>query len=187
MVTEAATAFTICFIVFMVVIWYVTLLLIHFCTLSSGCNAYQDCVDDLPSCQGQLCVDVSWWQAVGLLLLLQKDDVRQLQAGWPLHPTPGPQVLHSIFPTVGRCRPRTHFQVNVSMGCSCKGSELLTSVIIDIWSIHCFWWCLQMCISTELKMHKYLWGPKLSICSVYCGFIIFQSFFCFSFYYHCGL
>lgn len=142
MVTEAAIVFSISFIVFMVVIWYVTLLLIHFCTLSSGCNAYQVCVDDLPSCQGQLCVNVSWWQAVPLLLLVQKDDVRQLQAGWPLYPTPGLQVLHSIFPTVGRWRPRTHFQVNVNMGCSCNGSELLRNIIIDIWSICCSWSCL---------------------------------------------
>lgn len=81
---ETAIVFSISFIVFTVVMRYVTLLLIHFGWLSSGCNAYQACADDLPSCQGQLCLDASWWQAEGLLLLLHTDDVRQWRAAWPL-------------------------------------------------------------------------------------------------------
>lgn len=75
--------------------WYVTLLLIHFCTLSSGCNAYQDRVDGLPSCRGWLCWDASRRQAVRLRLL----------RGWwrgggqwasHRHLTPAQQVEHSV-------------------------------------------------------------------------------------------
>lgn len=89
--------------------WYVTLLLIHFCMLSSGCNAYQACVDDLPSCQGQLCSDVSWWQTVRLLLLVLGDDVRQ-------SPTVGGGVL-SAQPQLSRCCTQSSLAwVNVGRG-----------------------------------------------------------------------
>lgn len=98
--------------------WYVTLLLKHFCTLSSSCNAYQACIDNLPSCQGPLSVDVSWWQAVWLLLLGEREMT------WGRYRLPGlsgqPQVrrrLQSIFSMEGRWTARTHFQVKVCTGC----------------------------------------------------------------------
>lgn len=100
--------------------WYVTLLLIHFCMLSSGCNAYQAWVDDSPPCQGQLCLDVSWWQPVWLLLLVHWDEAVTSPPPLTLpHPpstsqqTPGYQVLHLVFLTVGCCRKRTHLQVSL--------------------------------------------------------------------------
>lgn len=54
MVIEAAVVFIFSFFECTLVMWYVTLLLIHFCMLSSGCNAYQACVDDLPSLSGPI-------------------------------------------------------------------------------------------------------------------------------------
>lgn len=69
---------------------YVTLSLIHFCMLSSGCNAYRARVDDVPPCQGQLWLDVSRWRAARLPLAARADDARRSQtagvlASWPQH------------------------------------------------------------------------------------------------------
>lgn len=92
----AAVVFSISFIVFTVVMWYVTLLLIHFCTLSSGCNAYQACVDDVPPCQGQLCSDVSWWRAALAAITRAGGGARWREAvangGCPLQLTSAQQV-----------------------------------------------------------------------------------------------
>lgn len=67
---------------------YVTLSLIHFCMLSSGCNAYRTRVDDVPPCQGQLWLNVWRWRAARLPLATRADDARRSQtagvlARWP--------------------------------------------------------------------------------------------------------
>lgn len=100
--------------------WYVTLLLIHFCTLSSGRNAYQARADGLPSCQGWLCWDASHRQAARLWLLW----------GWwrgggqwisHRHLTPDQQVEHSVC-----CR---SMQVqNPSLECPVHGFILTTAL-----------------------------------------------------------
>lgn len=80
---------------------YVTLSLIHFCMLSSGCNAYRARVDDVPPCQGQLWLDVSWWRAA--ISCAGRWREAFTDCGCPRQLTSAQQETHRVFARGGQC------------------------------------------------------------------------------------